>query len=245
MKPTQIKGQLKPLCYPDDSRPSLQHIHNDGRHVVATDGTALVAIDLQLWPDLRAIGEPISCFPDWKNIIPSYDDERFALATTDLFRTPEEKIQHLEPEPKTCKECNGEGILDHECNCELCETAEVNCPDCDGAGKIVSPKPSPVVKLKINEYYPTKHKPNGEPITHQLFNARLVNKVIDIIEAMGFTDFEFCSGWSGQHQTRAMLIRQKGITCLIMPLNTCAADPSSPSTQSVKTIEPNYEPCQT
>ena len=50
------------------------------------------------------------------------------------------KKQVIMPEPiipkdKMCLMCSGEGVVEHECDCELCYEHEEECLECGGSGR--------------------------------------------------------------------------------------------------------------
>lgn len=50
-----------------------------------------------------------------------------------------EKAQELQKwmdETITCTKCEGEGEVDHDCECDLCRTDTEECMDCNGEGRI-------------------------------------------------------------------------------------------------------------
>lgn len=77
----------------------------------------------------RRMGERVEELKELYNPKTSFGDVRVIK----LIRAIEEDKEYLETRVK-CPDCEGEGVVDHECDCLLCNVQEEDCGECDGEG---------------------------------------------------------------------------------------------------------------
>lgn len=188
-KKMKIEQHLKAhFCTDDPFRLYMDKIHNDGRNVVATNGRILAHIDRDL-----DIGSEVPSFPNWKKVMPEASVDVFTMPIDALF-TPADQINDRAPTSTPCEACDGEGVFDHDCDCELCREDYEDCMECGGMGSVDGQKEF-LSYIKIGSHY---------------YRASYINQILGLFkmfEAETCSLMEYKSG---------LYLSIEGVVCLCM-----------------------------